>query len=189
MPFVWLAAVVSANGALTEVSVTPTNLNLHDYAFSVSTNAVPDGTSFHVIITAKSHDIPTNSSVNLEVVDDEEFSEDTGIPPSMGRAAPPVKVSLKKSKRVWEADFMVPPQQLTVHGLFCLFAEGFDGETGGIIDSKTVTFYDIKIQQFASPGMAVTQQRVPISRKDLLAKWQHDTNWISWMPSNSVAWF
>lgn len=184
-----LAAVLSGFGQIPEVSVTPTNLDLHDYAFSISTNAAQDGTGFHVIITAKTHNIPTNSSVNLEVVGDEEFSDDTGIPPMMGRAAPPVKVLLKKNKRIWEADFMVPRQQLTDHGLFCLFAEGFDGETGGVIDAKTVTFYDIKIQEFVSPGIAFTQPPAPITQKDLIAMWQHDTNWISWMPTNWAAWY
>ena len=184
-----LAAALSGFGQIPEVSVTPANLDLQDYAFTISTNAAQDGTSFHVIITAKSHNIPTNSSVNLEVVGDEEFSADIGIPPMMGRAAPPVKVSLKKSKRIWQADFMVPRQQLTDHGLFCLFAEGFDGETGGVIDAKAVTFYEIKIQDFVSPRAVVTSPAVPITRKDLLAMWQHDTNWISWMPTNWAAWY
>jgi len=184
-----LAAVLSGFGKIPEVSVTPTNLDLHDYAFSISTNAAQDGTGFHIIITAKTHNIPTNSSVNLEVVGDEEFSEDTGIPAMMGRAAPPVKVSLKRNERIWEADFMVPRQQLTDHGLFCLFAEGFDDETGGVIDAKTVTFYEIKIQEFVSPSIAFSQQPAPITRKDLIAMWQHDTNWISWMPTNWSAWY
>ena len=187
--FVWLAAALSGFGQIPEVSVTPTNLDLHDYAFSISTHADQDGTGFHVIITAKTHDIPTNSSVNLEVVGDKEFSEDTGIPPIMGRAAPPVKVSLKKSKRIWEADFMVPRQQLSDRGLFCLFGEGYDGETGGVIDAKTVMFYDIKIQDFVSPSIVFAQHPAPITLKDLLAMWQHDTNWISWMPTNWAAWY
>ena len=123
-----------------EVSVTPTNLaDLHDHAFLVSTNAVQDGTAFHVVITAKAHDIPTNSSVNLEGVVDWIVFEDMGKPKQMGRAAPPVKVTLKKTKRVWEADFMVPRLQLEQSRMFCLFAEGYDGETGRIIDEKTVT--------------------------------------------------
>lgn len=184
-----LVSVLSGLGQIPEVSVTPTNLDLRDYAFSISTNAAQDGTGFHVIITAKTRNIPTNSSVNLEVVAGEEFSEDTGIPASMGRASPAVKVSLKKSERRWEADFMVPRLQLTDHGLICLFAEGFDGETGGVIDAKTVTFYEIRIQEFVSPSIAVTQQPPPIGRKDLIAIWQNDTNWISWMPTNWASWY
>jgi hypothetical protein len=189
MPFVWLAAVASANGALPEVSVTSTNLDLPDYTFTITTNAAEGGIAFHVIITAKTHNIPTNSSVNLEVVGDEEFSADIGNPPMMWRAAPPVRVSLKKSKRIWQADFIVPRQQLTYPGLFCLFAEGYDGETGGVIDAKTVTFYEIKIQDFVSPRAVVTSPAAPITPKDLLAMWQHDTNWISWMPTNWAAWY
>ena len=189
MPFVWLGAIVSVNGALLEVSVTATNLDQPDYTFTITTNAAQGGTAFHVIITAKTHNIPTNSSVNLEVVGDQEFSADTGIPPMMGRAAPPVKVSLKKSKRIWQADFMVPRQQLTDHGLLCMFAEGFDDETGGVIDAKTVTFYEIKIREFVSPEKFFSQPLEPITRKDLLAMWQHDTTWISWMPTNWAAWY
>ena len=188
IPFVWLAAVFSGYGALPEITVTLTNLDLHDYAFLISTNAAQEGTAFHVVITAKARDIPTNSSVNLEAVGDEMVLEDMGLPKEMGRAAPPVKVTLKKTKRVWEADFMVPRSQLEESRLYCLFAEGYDGETGGVIDEKTVTFYEIRIQDFVNPSMTFRQLK-PITQKELVAMWQHDTNWISWMPTNWAAWY
>jgi hypothetical protein len=181
-----LATAISGFGQIPSVVVTPTNLDLHDYAFAISTNAAQDGTGFHLIITAKTRDIPTNSSVNLEVGGDEEFSEDTGIPATMGRAAPPVKVSIKKNNRIWEADFVVPRQQLRDHGLFCLFGEAYDGETGGAIDPKTVTFYEIKIQEFVSPSIAFTQRQAPITRKDLIAMWQDDMNRINWLATNQA---
>jgi hypothetical protein len=180
--FIWLATVFSGYGALPEVSVTPTNLNLHDYTFFVSTNSAQDGTAFHVVITAKTHDIPPNSSVNLEAVMDGIFFEDTGKPRQMGRAAPPIKVTLKKNPRVWEADFMVPRHQLEETRLFCLFAEGYDGETGGILDEKTVTFYEIRIQDFINPSMTFWQPS-PITRNDLVAMWKRDTNWMGSMPA------
>jgi hypothetical protein len=189
LPFVWLAVVIPGFGALVpEVEVTTTNLDLQNYSFLVSTNAAQDGLAFHVVITSKTRNIPANSSVNLEGVTDWDVFADMGKRRQMGRASPPVKVTLKKNKRVWEADFMLPRLQFQESRLFCLFAEGYDGETGGVIDEKTVTFYEIRIQDFVNPSMTFYQPK-PITREELIAMWKHETNWMSRMPTNEVAWY
>lgn len=179
MPFVLLVAVFSGYGEVPEVSITPTNLDQHGYTFAISTNATQDGMAFHVVIISKTHDIPTNSSVNLQQ------EENWGELRQEGRAAPPVKVSLKKNKRVWEADFSVPSQQLLNPGLSCLFAEGYDGESGGMIDAKTVTYYYIRIQEFAGLRLAEGQVQI-ITWKDLLALGLAETNSVPGVYTNKI---
>jgi len=108
-PILWLALALSAYGMSMEFPVTPSNSDeiKHDahyrYLFTVSTKATKDGVDFHVTITAKEGDIPSDAvNVSFSIV--KETQEGGSMGPDANTNIP---VKLKKNKQVWEADFSV----------------------------------------------------------------------------------
>jgi hypothetical protein len=143
----WLSLVLSVHGVSVEIPITTTNLDQYKYRFSVSTNAATNGVAFHVIITAKRDDVPSDSTVGLSIVT--HTKEPGGSTHSIEGVKPKVKVGLKKDKRVWAAEFTVPYQLLEKPGLCFVFTEF----AHMIVDGKRVAmpsavFYEIRLRDF-----------------------------------------
>jgi hypothetical protein len=141
------ALVLAAHGMSVEIPVTPNNLEQNKYAFLVSTNTGRNGITFHVTITAKTGDIPSDSTADLNIVT---ITKDGGAMKTVIRPVnPPTRVILKKEKRVWQADFTVSRKSLKKAGICFVFTE-FAHTT---IDGKSVSMpsadlYQIKLHDF-----------------------------------------
>lgn len=135
--------VLSAHGLSVEIAVTPKRLDQGKYAFSISTNTTQDGMSFHVIITAKTGDIPSDSNVGLSIVTHWEPGGSQIMPEK-----PTIQVMLEKDNRTWEASFAVTRELLKKPGLCLVFTE-YDGfVVNGKKHPNSATFYEIKLQDF-----------------------------------------
>ena len=63
-----LSGDLCAFGLMAEIPVTPNSLDQGTYVFSVSTNSVQGGTSFHITINAKTNIFSPDSSAGLGIV-------------------------------------------------------------------------------------------------------------------------
>jgi hypothetical protein len=146
--FLWLGMALSANGRSVEIPVTPASLDTYFYVFSVSTNATQGGMAFHVIMAAKTNDIDTNDSgAGLEVVTHTESGG--GLLVMSQPLEPAIPVTLKKEKRLWTADFIVPPELLQNPDLYFHF--GFLAHeiiNGKEIPMPSATNYELRLQDF-----------------------------------------
>ena len=143
----WLSLILSAHGLSVEIPVTATNLDQYKYRFAISTNAATNGVAFHVTITAKKEDIPSDSAVGLSIVTHTQDAR--GSTHSIEGVKPTVEVRLKKDNRVWTADFTTSHELLKKPGLCLVFTE----ITHTIVDGKRVSmpsadFYEIRLQDF-----------------------------------------
>jgi hypothetical protein len=146
-PILWLGLVLFAQCASVEFSVTPTNLNLNRYAFSISNNAAQDEIAFHVTVSARSGDIPSDSTADFAIVT---HSKDGGT--SIQGVKNAIRFTLKKGKRLWKTDFTVSHELLKTPGLCFVFT----GIAHATIDGKSVAmpsadFYEIKLKDFVKP--------------------------------------
>ena len=116
-------------------------------AFTVTTNAAPDGIAFHLTITNKTGDIfPDSSAYMAKVVHEQDRTR------SIGPAAPPIPVTLKKEPRVWTADFTIPNKQLLQPGLCFVFGELAHATMNGkLIAMPSMDFYEFKLRDFFKP--------------------------------------
>ncbi|MGO8925990.1 MAG: hypothetical protein ACLQU3_03710 [Limisphaerales bacterium] len=148
---IWLVFVSSTWATSVELPVTPTNLDTYFCTFSVLTNATKDGVAFHVTITNKQSDIYPDSSADVDMVIHKKLA-DGGMEGSVGPVTPPIPVELKKEKRLWTADFTVSRELLKnpdVHFVFGVLAHStVDGK---IIPMPSITFYELRLQEFAKP--------------------------------------
>lgn len=143
----WLALVLSARGLSVEIPVTTTNLDQYKYRFSISTNAATGGVAFHVIVTAKKEDIDADSEAGLSIVTHTKTRD--GETHSIVSVKPEIPLTVKKHKRVWEADFTVSFKLLKKPGLCFVFTEfahaTIDGKSVGM---PSADFYEIKLRDF-----------------------------------------
>ena len=148
---VWLAVVSSACATSVELPVTPTNLDTYGYAFSVFTNATKDGVAFHLTITNKQYDIYPDSSAGVDMVIHKKLA-DGGMEGSVGAVTPEIPVTLKKEKRLWTADFTVSSTLLKNPDAYFVFSVlAHSTVNGKIIPMPSVTFYELRLQDFAKP--------------------------------------
>jgi hypothetical protein len=143
----WLTLILSAHGLSVEIPVTTTNLDQDKYRFAISANAATNGVAFHVTITAKKEDVPSDSDVGLSIVT--QTQDASGSTHSIAGAKPTVEVRLRKDKRVWTADFTASEELLKKPGLCFVFTE----IAHTIVDGKRVAmpsadFYEISLRDF-----------------------------------------
>ena len=147
MSVFWVGFILSTHGRSLEIHVSTTNLDQYKYRFSISTNAATNGVAFHVIITAKKEDVPSDSAAGLALVT---HTQDAGgSTHSIEPVKPAVEVRLKKDKRVWTADFIASHELLIKPGSCFVFTE----TAHTIVDGERVTmpsadFYEIRLQDF-----------------------------------------
>jgi hypothetical protein len=143
----WLILAFHAHAVSVEISVTTTNLDQHIYLFSVSTNAATDGVAFHVVIKAKKEDIYADSKVDVSIVT--QTKTNRSVTHSIAGVRPEIKVTIKKDKRVWEADFTVSNQLLEKPGLCFVFTEIAHATVNGkSVAMPSADFYEIKLRDF-----------------------------------------
>ena len=147
----WLALVSSVRATGVELPVTPTNLDTYGYTFSVLTNATQDSVAFHVTITNKQYDIYPDSSAGVAMVIHKKLA-DGGMEGSVGRVTPVIPVALNKEKRFWTADFSVPYSLLEdTNACFVFSVLAHSTVNWKIIYMPSVTFYELRLQDFAEP--------------------------------------
>ncbi len=150
--FVWLLFVSSARATSAEIPVSPANLDTFSYTFSVSTNASKDGMAFHVTITSKQSGIYPDSDAYVGRVIHKKLDNGDPAGGSIGPAQPAIPVALRKEKRVWTADFTVSRELLKdpeLHFVFSVLAHStVNGKT---IPMPSLTFYELRLQEFAKP--------------------------------------
>jgi hypothetical protein len=140
---IWLSLVLSAQGHSVEILVTRTNLNQNGYLFAVSTGETRGGVEFHVTITAKAREIPSDSTAGLAVVS---HTEDSA---SIDPLAPAKAVALRKNKQVWKAEFTLSRKLLKKSGLCFVFTEVAHATVDGkVISMPSADFYEIRLQDF-----------------------------------------
>jgi hypothetical protein len=145
----WVGWIYSAHGASVEIPVTPTNLDQSSYVFAVSTNSAQGGVAFHVTITAKTHDIYSDSDARLSLVihKTDAGSRETSIQ----TLKPAIDVKLKKKERVWQAEFTVSNEALKTAGLYFVFTElvrtKIDGKD---VPMPAAVFYELRLQDFVN---------------------------------------
>jgi hypothetical protein len=143
----WLILAFHAHAVSVEIPITTTNLDQHSYVFSVSTNAAADGVAFHVVIKAKKEDIYSDSSVGVSIVS--QTRTNGGETHSIAGVRPEIKVTIKKEKRVWEADFTVLNQLLEKPELCFVFTEIAHATVNGKSEAMpSAGFYEIKLRDF-----------------------------------------
>jgi len=144
---VWLIAALSANAASVEIPVTPNDLDHYHYLFAVSMNTNRNGVAFRVTITAKTHEIPAGSSANVSIVT--HTKRNGGELHKLEKVKPPVRIALKKDKRVWKANFTVSTELLKKPGVCFVFTEMAHAiENGKDVAVPSADFYEIKLQDF-----------------------------------------
>jgi hypothetical protein len=155
----WLAFVLSSFGTTVEIPVTPASLDTDSYLFSVSTNVTGSGTAFHVTMTAKTGDVETNDSgVGLQLV--AHTKQNGGLLVSCDPLKSSIVVQLKKEKRVWTADFVVPDGFLDNPNLCLSF--GFLAHSvvnGKVIPMPSATRYEIRLADFTGRMSALLNGR------------------------------
>ena len=143
----WLILACNAHAVSVEIPITTTNLDQHSYLFSVSTNVATDGVTFHVVIKAKKEDIYSDSSVGVSIVS--QTRTNGGETHSIAGVRPEIKVTIKKEKRVWEADFTVSNQLLEKPELCFVFTEIAHATVNGKSEAMpSAGFYEIKLRDF-----------------------------------------
>src|ERR1022692_3631458 len=148
---IWLAVVSSVRARSVELPVMPTNLDAYGYTFSVLTNATKDGVAFHVTITDKQYDIYPDSSADVDMVIHKKLA-DGGMKGSVGPVTTAIPVALKKEKRLWTADFTVSRRLLKNPDAYFVFSVlAHSTVNGKIIPMPSVTFYELRLQDFAKP--------------------------------------
>lgn len=148
LPAVWFLAVLPVYGLSVEIPVKPGGLDQGQCTFSISNNAVEDGVSFHVIITAKNIDTISNSSAGLSIV--------THWPPGGAQiipAEPRIRVTLKQDGCIEKADFITSREWLKNPDLCFVFTVHQYAITRGgkRIPVPSVVFYEIKLRDFVKP--------------------------------------
>ena len=137
-------SLLSAHGHSVEILVTRTNLDQNGYLFSVSTtNKARRGVEFHVTITARAREIPSDSSADLAIVS--HANDSASIDP----LAPAIAVGITRKKQVWDVDFTLSRKLLKKPGLCFVFTEFAHAKVGGkVISMPSADFYEIRLQDF-----------------------------------------
>jgi len=147
LPIVWFASVLPTYGLSMEIPITPDSLGQGQCAFSISNNAVEDGVSFHVIITAKSSEIISNSTAGLSIV--KHWANTNGSSSEITGVKPAAKITLEKNNQIETADFTVTRELLKNPDLYFVFTvQHYDTLNGRRIPASSADFYEIKLQDF-----------------------------------------
>jgi hypothetical protein len=138
---------LSAYGASMELSVTPKTLDQGRFVFSISTRPAHEGIAFHVIITAKTGAIPSDSSVYVGSV--------TTMPDGArvsGPVKPDLQVTLQKDDRIWKADFVASSDLLKNSDVYVVFdVIAHVMENGKSVPMPSADMYEIKLRDFLKP--------------------------------------
>jgi hypothetical protein len=147
----WLVLVSSASATTVELPVTPTNLDTYGYVFSVLTNAIRDGVTFHVTITDKKYDIYPDSGASVDIVTHKKL-DNGGLLVSSQAVEPAIQVTLEKEVRVWKADFVVSRKLLKNPDVYFVFSVlAHSTINGKSVPMPSLTCYQIRLQDFAKP--------------------------------------
>lgn len=143
----WLSLILSTHGTSLEIPVTSTNLDQSKYRFAISTNVATNRIAFHVTITGKGEDVPSDSVVSLSIVAHTQNGSHSTR--SIEGVEPPVEMRLGKDRRVWTADFTVSRKLLKKPGLCLVFTE----LAHTIVDGRRVfmpsaQFYEFRLKDF-----------------------------------------
>jgi hypothetical protein len=149
IPAILFALVLSAHAANVELPVTPSQLDQHNYRFSVSANATNQSIAFHVVITAKIDEVAPDCEANLVVLNHPKDGRGPASGTGMTPFAPTVPIAFNKSKRAWTVDFTLPRESLKTPGLCFVFSElAHDTVNGQRVAMPSATFYEIKLKEF-----------------------------------------
>ena len=139
----WLTLLLSAHGASVEIPVTPKTLDQDQFRFAISTNAIPEGVSFHVIITAKTGGIPPDAEVGLSIIKHTEHSA------SIEPLQPTPKITLAKDRDAWRVDFVAAPTLLKRDDVFLVFTvHAHTTSDGKDVSMPASDFYEFKLRDF-----------------------------------------
>jgi hypothetical protein len=115
------------------------------------TNATKDGVAMDVNITKKQYDIYLDSSSGVDMVIHKKLA-DGGMEGSVGGVMPVIPIALKKEKRFWTAGFTVPHSLLEdTNACFVFSVLAYSTVNGKVIPMPSVTFYELRLQDFAKP--------------------------------------
>jgi hypothetical protein len=149
VPAVLFALALSARATNIELPITPSQLDQHNYKFSVSANSTNQSIAFHVIITAKNDEVGPDCEANLVLVNHTKDSQGPTTGPGMTPFTPTVPIAFNKSKRTWTVDFALPRESLKTPGLCFVFSElAHDTVNGQRVAIPSITFYEIKLKEF-----------------------------------------
>jgi len=139
-----LSGGLSACGMSIEWPVTPKSLDQGQFVFSISTNSLKEGVSFHVTITAKTGIIPSDSVLYLCLVTTTAGGGGSIVPVTAGP-----KVTLQKDGHIWKADF-VASSDMVKNPDFYLDFDVIAHDAKGV-PMPSADFYEIKLHDFLKP--------------------------------------
>lgn len=149
IPSVLFALILSAHATSVELPITPSQLDQQNYKFAVTPNATNKSVAFHIVVTSKKDEIPSNSEANLAVVTHPKDGKGTSSGASITPFTPTVPIAFNKDKHAWTADFTLPREALKTSGLCFIFSElGHQTINGKRVPMPSITFYEIKLKDF-----------------------------------------
>jgi hypothetical protein len=149
IPSVLFAFLLSAHATSVELPVTPSQLDQQNYKFAVTANATNNAVTFHLVITAKQSEIPSDSEGNLAVVIHAKDGKGSRLGTDIKPFQPTVPIALNKDKHAWTADFTLPREALKTPGLCFIFSElAHTVVNGKPVAMPSITFYEIKLKDF-----------------------------------------
>lgn len=150
LPAVLFAFTLFARASSDERTITPNQLDQENYTFAVSANTVSNGVAFHVTITTKTGEIDPDLKADLAIVAHTKEGHGASSTTSIGPFAHSAPIAFKKDKRTWTADFTLPRESLKTPGLcFVFFEQAQDTVKGQRVAMPSITFYEIKLKEFA----------------------------------------
>jgi hypothetical protein len=149
IPAIFFALALSARAKSIELPITPSQLDQHNYKFSVTAGTTNQGTAFHIIITAKSDEVPSDCEANLVIVAHPKDGRGSTTGTDITPFTPTVPIAFNKGKHAWTVDFTLPRESLKTPGLCFVFSElAHDTVNGQRLAMPSVTFYEIKLKDF-----------------------------------------
>jgi hypothetical protein len=137
---------LSAYGTSVEFPVTPKSLDQGQFDFSISTDSIQEGISFHVTITAKTGVIPSDSGVYLSQVTWTQSAH------SMEPVKPEPQVLLQKDDHIWKVDFIASRELLKNPDVCVVFGVAAHAMVNGkSVPMPAANMYEIKLRDFLKP--------------------------------------
>ena len=139
-----LALTFSAAAQTIQCPVTPNHLEYSYFVFSVTTLPANGGTAFHVTATTKNKAIPADSAASLAII------TGTAALPAVAGLNPAVPVTLKRTERMWSADFTAPARQFYNPAVYFIFvvADYQTNPDGTRTYLSTDRMYEIRLRDF-----------------------------------------
>ena len=146
---IFLAFAFSAHASSIELTITPSQLDQHNFKFAVTANATNKSVAFHVIITAKNEEMPADSEANLVTITHSKDGRGQMTGTDIKAFVPTVPIAYNKAKNSWTVDFTLPREALKTPGLCFVFSElAHTVMNGKPIAMPAITFYEIKLKDF-----------------------------------------